>query len=231
MNLQQPLKISNPETMPPYQAGKWLEIRLLIDIDEMQSLIQAIRPIFIFRIGKIVDSEMGIVSVEDFLASYKKYIEYLRNSQIPDKEPFTLAFTKDSNDLYALPVGKEKYVIKIARPAIQVLPHSFRYSSADRKIRSMSLGTDAITWGIQISFPQLFENPASGEIEKTLHNDEHPNGFCFRNLQKWIRIHTCTTRFKVDEEVITTSIRLGKQCYSWIHRHPQLKSIKIAVAE
>lgn len=209
------------------QASKWIDIQFLIDEEEMQDLLASIGPIFIATLGKPVEGEpkSALLPPELFLESYQKYIQMLKKGEVPDSrwlnETFTLAFTKELSDLCAIQIPPNKYQVKPRVPILQVQPHRVRYSPLEKKFRSMVFGADTFSWGLQISFPQLYVNPETDLAEKAA---DLSSGLCFKNLQKWIRHNTQTTRFEVDNETITTSIRIGNRCFSWMHQPtPQIR--------
>jgi hypothetical protein len=90
----------------------------------------------------------------------------------------------------------------------------------------MSMGVKAIFWGIQISYPQIYQDPKSMELLKV---GESNNSELFALVRSWVRDATRPTPFVVSGMKTNVPIRLGKQCFSWIGAHPQLKEQGIVV--
>ena len=112
---------------------------------------------------------------------------------------------------------------------IQLQAHRFDYSPLDGKFRTMILGYDSVHWGLQFSYPHLFQNEKL-EVLTVNESEQFPNSALFKKLQRWVRAHTLATPFEVGGHKVNASIRLGKQCFPWINDHPQLKEKKWKVA-
>ncbi len=227
------IPVLNLNDQPPFQASKWMQVHVLLGIGELKRLYDDLGDFFLVQITGVIPRGEGVVSQEDFMAVYEGYIQELKDGGVPEKEDygrlFSFAMTRSLDDLYASFVGEDKQLIRIRRPVIQVQEHTLHYSPFDRKFRSMVLGSDCITWGLQFSLPQLYHDPDKNEAVNVFASKEYANGALFRSLQKWIRQHTIPTPFEVDGEVIKTSVRLGKDCCTWINCHPQLQKKGITV--
>jgi len=220
---------------PPMQASKWLKTQLLVDAAELQSLFEALGPIFIYQISGIIKPGGGRISAEEFLRVYAGYIDSLKAGVLPPdssyRQLFSSVITSSLDSLYAVEVGPQQQLIRITLPVIQLQAHRLDYSSVDGKFRSMVLGPESIVWGIQVSYPQLYENPQTSKIEQVIDSPQFPNTKLFKILQKWVRHQTAPTPFVVGEIRTNVPIRLGKQCFSWINNHPQLIKKGISVKD
>jgi hypothetical protein len=229
------LQIKTVSEAPPLEAAKWLKCPLLIDENEMKSLLNSLGNFYIFSVSGLHNEGEGIISIDDFLDAYRGYIESIKSGGLPDMQLyrplFSAAFTVCQDHLCAINVEGGKQIIRIIKPVVQLQPHSIDYSTVDGKFRSMVFGTDSIHWGIQFSYPQLFHTPETKEIKEVRESPEFPDGELFKKIQKWARYHTQPTTFVVEnEKKITTPVRIGNHCLSWINRHQQLKSKRIIVA-
>lgn len=217
----------------PYNVSKWLSVCLLIDAEEMRSLYDAFGVFLQYLVGNIVKKGWGDIPHETFLSAYSHYVDCLKNGKIPEDGTFRSLFasvlTVSEDHVYALNVGHDKQIIRVSKPVIQMQSHHLDYSAADGKFRSMVMGKDSILWGVQFSYPQLYED-ATHHVYKVDTSDLFPNTRLFRTLQNWIRQHTVPTPFIVDGIVHNVPIRLGKNCFSWINQHPQLvkKGLKVS---
>jgi hypothetical protein len=212
----------------PMKASKWLSVQVLIDYEEMQALCLALAPFEIYQAGSITSQGEGKIPLDLFLEVYHRYIEHLKAGELPQSSDFTshfsTLFTLTPEVLFSLPVKDNRQLLRLARPAIQLQPHSLHYSPHDKKFRAMIFGADSVSWGIQFSYPQLFQDPISKEILSVGQQEGFPNTPLFRTLQRWMRQNTIPTPFRVDGGPrINVPMRLGKQCLTWINQHPQLK--------
>lgn len=225
------LRISSSE--PPMQASKWLKSQVLIDDDEMVSLFTALGNFEIYLIGCLTPRDAGVVTQAEFLQKYKEYVSFLKEGAIPDevaiRHLFSSIFTCSSDHLFAMPIGEDQQLIRISKPVIQLQAHRLDYSNADGKFYSMTFGVESISWGIQFSYPQLYEDPLTHQIDKVGLEAKFPNTLLFQRLQRWVRNHTIPTPFEVQGKQINVPVRLGKHCLPWINRHPQLIKKKIQV--
>lgn len=216
----------------PMQASKWLKCPLLIDEKEMRALLNDLGAFEIFLVSGLIPRGKGYVEQEDFLDCYANYVQALKKSEMPvDKRLgpfFSSVFTCAADCLYAVPIDEYRQLIKVQKPVIQLQMHRFSLG-ADKKLRSMVFGPDSIHWGIQFSYPQLYQNEKM-EVFKTNDSEMFPNAALFKLLQKWVRDNTLATPFLIDNERVNVPIRLGKACFEWINHHPQLSLAGLQVS-
>jgi hypothetical protein len=214
------------------EASKWLLVQALLEFDEMTQLFQALGDFKMYRIGSLIELSETELPQEKFLDVYRHYISNLKEGKIPqelDYRPtFTSVITTSSDFVESMPVEGDKQIIRIIKPVIHLQAHRLGYSAIEEKFRPMVKGKESITWGIQFSYPQLFQERE--EVFKVDQSETFPNTRLFHILQKWMRQHTIPTPFLVEGKKMNVPIRLGKKCFSWINRHPQLIEKKITVA-
>lgn len=215
------------------EASKWLQVQALLDMDEIVNLFQALGNFKMYRIGALLDLNETELSLDQFLECYRSYISTLKEGKIPQELDYRLAFTSvisvSPDMLQVVPVEGSKQIIKVVKPVIQIQVHRLGYSVVEEKFRPMVKGKESITWGIQFAYPQLFQE--SEEVFKVDESELFPNTRLFHTLQKWMRQNTIPTPFLVDGKKMNVPIRLGKKCFSWINRHPQLieKNIQVVI--
>jgi hypothetical protein len=231
------LRQSTPQSEGLFRASKWLKHPILVDDTEMDSLFQYLGDFFIYNVSNPVSLKDSSVQKEVFLEKYEKYISALKSGEFPDESLvrtlFSCCFTANANPLYAMKISDEKFLVKPIRPVIQLQMHRFFISLIDGKFHSMSHSIDSISWGIQFSYPQLYQDPYTEEIVKVNQTEYFPNTALFSLLVKWIRNHTVATPFIYEGKQTNVSMRIGKNCFSWINQHPGLvaKNIKVRVNE
>lgn len=221
------LRISEPSVEGVFQASKWLKIQVLLDGDEMKSLIESLGTFWIFPMTGIVNGKP--IEHSFFIEEYSRWIADLKEGKLPNAESLrrimAAVFTDDVNALWLQQVGNDKYLTKIRAPIVQVQTHYFSYSSVDQVFRPMSMGLNSIFWGLQFSFPQIYQDP------KTMEFHQVSEMALFRKIQLWVRENTRATPFLVDGKKINSSIRLGKKCFPWINSHQQLIDQHIQVGK
>lgn len=217
----------------PYEASKWLKVPVLLEVAELEALLSELKVDSVFLPGIVCQEEEGIVQKKFFLQVYAQYLDQLKKGEIPDekyfRKYFSAALTLADDHLYKIEVSPTEYVLRIAKPVIQLQFLKIDYSPLDQSFRTMVFGSNTIFWGLLFSYPQLFHDPKTKDAKEVKTHPEFPNTKLFHHVQKWIRQATIPTPFLIDEIQINAPIRLGKQCLSWINNHPQLKSKGIKV--
>ena len=232
--MSHPLRLCSAAEVPPFQAAKWLSFQLLLDPEEMKSLFDSLGEFYIYRVGAVCKEGQEEVSREDFLKAYTDYVNALKSGILPNpasyRSLFAVVFTVTRDVLVGIRAGEGETIVRVAMPVIQVQPHSMHYSKSDHKFRPMLFGLDTITWGVQFSYPQLYQDQQLQDIRKVDNSADFPNTPLFRSVQQWQREHTIPTPFLVpDQTKVNVPMRVGKKCLEWINRHPQLISNSLQV--
>lgn len=219
------LQVSTLKEEGLYQASKWLKFQVLCDGKELESLFALLNPFLIFPLTGIVEG--NAISHTDFIHEYSLWIEGLKNGIIPSdaslRKFLACVFSIDLNSLWLQEISEKGYLVKISKPVVQVQSHYFTYSSEDEVFRPMSMGAGSIFWGLQFSYPQIYQDPKTFELKIA------PENRLFETLRLWIREATRATPFSLEGKRVNSSIRIGKQCMSWIAQHPQLKARNIGI--
>lgn len=225
--------ISSLSQSPQLRASKWTCLQALVTPQEMQVLLEALSQPYLYLCGSLWAKEEFSNHKKLFLENYKRYIDALENGNVPDlsltRTFFSACLTDHPEATYLQDVQNEQFLLRFTQPIIQIQHHTMNYSPYDGKMHSMVFGKDAITWGIQLSYPQMYMD-ANGNVKQTTDSTAHPNSGLFKTLQRWLRHNTLPTTFISDNQRIPTSIRLGKGCLEWIERHPQMQAHNIQVA-
>lgn len=236
----------------PLEASKWIHVQALLEPREMANLFDLLNhpppsgqstdqylddqsQLFLFQCGSVSPRDQINSSSADFLQRYTDYIDVLKSGEIPSLaslQPwFSMVLTASTDALFTIHVGQNQQIMRVARPVIQMQAGTIDYSPVDKKFRSMVFGQDNISWGIQFSYPHIFQDPVTREIHTVTEDPEYPNTKLFHSLQKWMRQHTIPTPFYAEGSLINVPMRLGKSCLPWINRHPQLLLKGISIKE
>ncbi len=212
----------------PYNVSKWLKHQMLIDSMEMEEFFSALSDFRLYNVAEVTSEPE--LSLSAFLQVYRGYIAALQSGslQFPRemRRFFSSALSCSPDALYLQMVREGSYLVKPCQPVIQLQAHYFLPSAVDGKIYPLVFSEESVAWGIQIAYPQIFQN---AEFEKV--GAQFANTTLFQTMGRWIRAHTVPTTFLWKDQKVATPLRLGKNCFSWIHRHPQLlsKGLKIHV--
>ncbi len=214
---------------PSLQASKWSSIQVLLSANEMEQLLKYLGKFSIFQTALCEKPE---ITQKQFFDSYLAYCNELECGKLPSSpyyRPFFSSFwSRDSSAQLIVKVG-EQFLCRAVRPVIQLQYHLMGFSSVESKFRPMVLGKDSIPWGIQYSYPQLFQDPETQQIVKV--DDGFANTSLFKLMRSWIRKFTIPTPFVVNDKRINTPMRIGPRAKKWINSHPSFEQYGIKVLE
>jgi len=220
-------RISTLELEGRFQAAKWLHIQALVEPEELELLFE--HPFDLYPLSGAFPLQKFPIEKQFFLSIYRSWITRLKDGNAPDEEELrtyqALAWAHDASALWLQKVAGERYIARPCEPVIQCQVHQMGYSTIDGLFRPMVLSNESIFWGLQFSFPQVYQHPKTGELFETKVSE------LFQALRKWSREHTVATPMLVDGKRINLPMRLGKRCFSWINNHPHLKAKHLAVME
>jgi hypothetical protein len=230
-----PVRVSSMQNEGELHVSKWIKHAFLIDNAEMEDLFQSLRPFFLIPATGVVQKDSLFVDPQEFLKRYREYLEWTKQSPgLPPQDLrrfFSLMFTVSMDCLYAAEVGAGRYVIKSILPVIMIQLHHFFISTLDQKIHPMVMSRESLCWGIQFSYPQVFEHPQTHEFSKVTVSSLFPNTAPFKTLIQWLRHHTMPTPLHFSGQRLYAPFRIGKQSLHWIHEHAGLKDRGIQVKE
>jgi hypothetical protein len=226
-----PFRISTPKIEGALQVSKWHKVQLLLDSSEMQELLSALKDVFFVVVSEPVIPQEAVISPDQFLKTYTRYVDLLKRGEIPLQEEFRRTFScgiaEQLDPFYALSAGNGKFLVKPTKPIIQLQAHHFFYSKLDHQFHPMVFSQESISWGLQFSYPHLFQDPKTRQVVKVKNTPEFPNTALFTSLLRWIRNHSLPTPFEVEGVKTNSPIRIGKKSLSWIKSHPQLTLVHV----
>ncbi len=224
---------STPQVEGLLQVSKWLKTQVLLDSKEMEALLEALSPFYLVSVSGPVPSEEGVVSIASFLEVYTEYVALLKQGLVPPverfRQVFSCALSRTLEAFYAMELGKDRHLIKPLMPVIQLQAHHLFYSTLDKKFHPMVFSKESISWGLQFSYPQLFQDPKTRGVVKVNDAERFVNSALFSTFLRWIRSHTVPTPFIVEGVKTNVPMRIGKWALSWVGSHPQLKAQGIEV--
>jgi hypothetical protein len=107
--------------------------------------------------------------------------------------------------------------------------HKLHFSQDDHQFRSMVLGLEAFPFGIQLSYPQLYQEPKTHELKKVLLDPSFENTPLYKKIKQWIKTNTRPISFLVEDKKVTIPCRIGKEALLFVNNHPWLikKNLKV----
>ena len=224
--MEYPERISTKDA-PVFMASKWLHFDFLVETDELKELFDSIgTPIFLFSTMGVQQKNKSQIPLDQFLHTWQRYLETLKSGKgVQDSEFrffFTACLTRDLKALRAVDIANEREVISAYEPMVQMQIHRFSYSETDKKFHSQAFGADSISWGLRLSYPQLYQYPQTRVVENALDEAKFINASIVPQIRSWLRKVSLPVPFIVDEVHTNEPMRIGRGCFSWINTHPDL---------
>jgi hypothetical protein len=218
-----------------FLASKWLHVDFLLSYSEMQRLIAALTqehgPLLFFSTLGVQKIGENQITEPALLKAFQDYEEMIKSGSSLQEGPFRFYFTscitKEKAAIIKTPIGSDRESVSPQKPCLQMQPHRFSYSKLDKKFRSMVLGKNSVSWGVRISYPQLYQIPNTRAVEDALDEALFPNAALFSSLRRWIRHNTIATPMLVDGKRVNIPIRIGKECLPWINAHQELGQLQV----
>lgn len=217
---------------PPLRVSRWLSLQVLLDADELEGLLTALDNPHMVCVGGVVPRGAAVWSREQFLEDYENYIEHLKLGQ-QELAPklrmmMSSAWSREIDAFYSLPCPEGRELVKARLPVVQLQPHRLAYSKLEGKFRAMVQGEDSLSWGLQFSYPQLYQETETGEVKEA---NALSGGKLYRELHRYLRKVSVPTPFLVGGVTHNVPMRLGKNCFAWVNELPQLARHGITVKE
>lgn len=207
-------------------AAKWIKIPVLFSLNELTELIETVGPSEFFPLGRVVPIGTRITAAQ-FLQEYSNYLLDLCSDSLPQTRFFSLLWTKNAQTVEKQVLVGEREIIRPAYPSVQIQAHHFQFDTSTMECRSMLYGTGSIPWGLQFSYPHLFEDPQSLQIQTV--DQRFINTSLFHTIRQFIRNRTQPTPLRVNERKVNIPLRIGKECFAWIQNYPWMRQQGIQI--
>ena len=206
-----------------FQASKWISYRALLDSSEMESLFEILPPFALYNVSELINLDQALFSRQAFLKEYASFVQKLKQRQTSflPKPLFSAAMSTTPEIFYTIDV-KEKIILKLIRPAIQLSLFHFTCSKDRRSFHLMTCDRESVQWGVQFSYPYLHSNSKKGEVVEVMRDPSDVNISLFQALAKWMRRNSRPTSFLIEGKKVSIAARIGNRCMTWINSHPQL---------
>ena len=223
MNPSFPFILSTLEKEGMMRCSKWLRHAVLMSMEEMESFFDLLGSFFLIPAAGLVSLENWQITKENFLLEYRSYIEWLElHPELPSssfRKFFTLMLSSSLDDFYAVPTSLDRFVIKARRPVIQIQLYHCFISRFDGQIHPMALSPESFSWGIQISYPQIYEDPITHQFSKTLLAKDFVATDLFKLMVQWLRKNTKPVSLEIKDKKVYAPFRIGKESSALVSSH------------
>ncbi len=216
-----------PKEAPTYLASKWFHFDLLVEVEELESLFASFGDFYMFSTLGVAAPGAHLLEKKAFLEAYGRYLDELKQGKVVVDGDyrffFTACLTKTLNAIRAIDIGNNKEIITPYEPVLQMQMHRFSFSYSEMKFHSMAFGDKCISWGLRLSYPQLYQYPETRKVEDALDEERFVNAKLYSSIRPWLRAHTIPTPFVIDGKRVNDPMRLGKKCLPWIQHHAEMQ--------
>lgn len=217
----------------PLKATKWLSLEMLLSEEELRALFKELLPFTLYFNGGVVKKSEVKLSVESYLSTYRDYLKALTENfdenPLAFRSALTALLTRDKDAVALIPVEGERAIVRAVKPSIQLFEHVMHYSEKEGRFHSMVHGKETISWGIILTYPQLYEDPKTKEPVEAMKGEGHPNSELFRLAQRWSRKNTLPAPLLIEGKRINLTARVGKAYLEKAKEHPELRRRGIEV--
>ena len=215
-----------------FRASKWLKHAVLLNEEEIRSFFAVIGDCFLVPSSGLVSESSWQVNLDEFFKRYKEYLDWMEcEPTLPPpilRRFFSLMLTVSLDVFYGVSIGPEKLAIKASLPVIQIHMYHCVFSSFDHQIRSMVLSPDSFGWGLQIAYPQVYEDPKTHQFSKVLLDKGFPNSKPFKEMVSWLRKNTQPVPLQERGGRAYAPFRIGKSSLEKRETHQGLQKILLS---
>lgn len=235
LDLLKTIRISTPAKEGVMQASKWLYLRMLIDPVEFKELLVLLEDVHFLNMARVCIKEDIFVEPSKLASQYDHYISLLKREEIVDdrayRPHFSLAISKTLLPFYLMQVKTESFLVKLVEPIIRMQLFSFQYIQEQQRFISTYSIENSISWGLEFSFPQFYQDVDTCQPVEILKNKANLNTQLFKSLQKWTREATVPVPFIIDENKEIAPFRLGKKCFEWINLYAGMRKHGLKIVD
>ncbi|MBM3199142.1 MAG: hypothetical protein FJZ58_07830 [Chlamydiae bacterium] len=221
-----PIPWSSIEKEGVLHTSKPLKQAVLLTMQEMEDLFrEELSPFFLISASGLVKESSWNIGLEDFFLQYHQYLEWMKQDKgLPAntlRNFFSLMLSASLDVFYAIKMGPEKCLIKPRLPIIQIQMYHCFFSLLDHKMYPMVIHPNSFAFGLQFSYPQIYEDPHTHQYAKVLQEERFPNTPLFKALVSWMRRHTKPVILKAHKAM---PFRIGKNAEHLLESHLGLQS-------
>lgn len=213
--------------------SRWQRHAFFLDPKEMFSLLETLSPVEMFNVSGVVSPGNEQIDCEQFLSLYEEYFSAVLEKEGIDlsayRKAFTTAWTRGKEAISFTETKDHRKILRANRPVLQLQMHQFRYDHQLEKFFAMSCGKGNISWGIQISFPMIFQKGPGEPVVQVKKGDTQFD--LYTSLVRFLRKETLPTPFLIDGKRKNATFRIGKKVLSDIEGNlPQLEKAGILLS-
>lgn len=205
--------------------SKWQKIQVLLDPIELKGLLQYLSPLFLLNTSGVIPREEISIEIEEFICIYEKYIAMLQGKIPRERISLSYALTQRLENFAIVELSSNKYICRMIQPDVQMQAYSLLLDKSGKPL-SQVFSAGAASFGLQLSYPAIFQDALTGGVFSTAKNS-FAGWKLFSAIRSWIRSHTFPLPIHFQEKNSRLPIRLGRLAATWITSHVDLDRIPL----
>lgn len=199
---------------------------------DWESFFDSFPSLFLVVVSSVSEKNQYRIEKKEFMQGVESYIEALITKDQIDLTPyrkiFSVALSQSEEDFTLQVLQDTRVLVKQKQPMIQLRLASWIIDE-QLQIKTKIIGKESIPWGVEIAYPQTFQDPDTKEIKNGL--TDYPNGMLFKEIMRWIRKNTKPVQIIFESNEIQSNLRLGSNALQWIDHYKRLSNghIKIKI--
>ncbi len=215
-------------------GGHFWSLDALLGADELFQALSQFPTLTIFKSnGRVPADDTGLVSLEDYVANYEKYVDSLTNESVFDNKVDIKLYTDmtlNASIITSEPCPDTAFKLcRYSKPVLHVEPLAMAYHKQSNQIRTNCTDLKSpIHFGLTFSHPNVW-NRCRGDISNPDTRTQFPNIELIEKLSEWVKKHSEPCKITLPGREQTLTVRLGRQAGRWVNEHTGLARQGISV--
>lgn len=213
-------------------GGRFWSLDALLGADELFQALSRFPTLTIFDCGWVPVEDTGIISLEEFVATYEKYVGTLTGAALDSEAHGGMYVSMTLNDsiIRSEPCSDPAFkLFEESKPVVHTQLLDMAYFQQSNMMRVHCTDTrNPIRFGLTFSHPNVWaDHQADPSKPKT--RTRFPNIDLIEGLTAWVKRHSepCKLTLPGREQVLP--VRLGREAARWVNEHTALARLGISV--
>lgn len=192
-----------------FSASRWARYPIFFHPDELAAFFAFFHIKELFPLGKPLMMAESQLSAEEAVALYSRSLQ--------KAVPFALAAPlEDPLSISKNVLSDGRILWMVQNPLLQIISFSFVVNRFGEILPKAMAASDAVFWGVELLYPQLYQKPGSHNICTLAKN--HP----LRQIPAWVREHSRPVCFARGKELLKPPFRIGALAFDLAASRPDL---------
>ena len=208
-----------------FKTSKHQRVQVFLSKDEFLDLLESLGEFYIVEHSKVLSCNAKTLSNEELISRYQKYLDAIYKEEVSRDVlmSLSLAISGDCSSFYKIELPDQRCMVKQKMPALLLQPFSFHFDRENQEVFTGVHTEERIYFGVEISYPTIFQEPHSLETRFLLKEKDNQNTKIYKELTRRIRKMTVPTQLQINEKKKAFSFKIGVKQLLFAAKHPKLK--------